>query len=295
MQLVNVFDVQGNWYKANLHCHTTSSDGEVSAQQRAEQYRKRHYDILAITDHRITSSVENLCSDDFLVITGLEAHPYCGPDFLYHLICLNVPEGFELPDEYDANVCVRNVRQAGGEVILGHPYWCGHNINEMLAVQGYIGIEVFNATCTKIGKGFSGVHWDELLDAGRFVGGIACDDTHRGRDIFMGWTMIKTERLTTTAVMDALRSGAFYASCGPVIDDFRVQDNIASVRCTPAAEVHFICDRDRGFSYYTDGGEPITEAEFNLHETSKYVRVEVVDEKGNHAWTNPILLDCSRR
>ncbi len=28
-----------------------------------------------------------------------------------------------------------------------------------------------------------------------------------------------------TGIMDAIRSGNYYASCGPVIDDFRVEDN----------------------------------------------------------------------
>ena len=47
---VNPFTVRGNWYKANLHTHTTVSDGALSPAERVEQYREAGYSVLAITD-----------------------------------------------------------------------------------------------------------------------------------------------------------------------------------------------------------------------------------------------------
>jgi predicted metal-dependent phosphoesterase TrpH len=47
----NPFELAGKWHKANLHTHTTVSDGRVSAAQRVEQYRDASYSVLAITDH----------------------------------------------------------------------------------------------------------------------------------------------------------------------------------------------------------------------------------------------------
>ena len=38
MKLVNPFDSEGQWYKADLHCHSTVSDGEVTLEERAKQY-----------------------------------------------------------------------------------------------------------------------------------------------------------------------------------------------------------------------------------------------------------------
>ncbi len=29
-QFINPFDLEGNWYRANFHTHTTVSDGEVT-------------------------------------------------------------------------------------------------------------------------------------------------------------------------------------------------------------------------------------------------------------------------
>lgn len=36
---VNPFELPGQWYKANLHTHTTKSDGDVDLPVRVEQYK----------------------------------------------------------------------------------------------------------------------------------------------------------------------------------------------------------------------------------------------------------------
>lgn len=291
MKIVNPFERAGRWYKANLHTHTTTSDGEASVEERVRQYHAKGYDILAITDHDRTNDVEEYSTEEFLVLGGMETHPPCPnhPED-YHLLCLNLPHGFEFPTEADANARIALVKKAGGEVILAHPYWSGLNINHLLPVRGHIGIEVYNATCTKNGKGFSSVHWDNLLNLGRIIPAIACDDAHRGRDIFMGWTMIKAERLTVEAVMEALRTGCYYASCGPTIEDLRLEGGKVVLRCSPVVEVHFITYLCYGRSLYADGGDPITRAEFVPKDNARFVRVEVVDRRGNRAWTNPLVL-----
>lgn len=291
MNLVNPFEQRGNWYKANLHCHTTESDGEASVKERIGQYRESGYQVLAITDHELVSDAAKYSDDDLLILSGMETHPPCphGGN-LYHLVCLNVPVGFKLPEHYDADTRIVMVKHAGGEVIFAHPYWCGHTIKHLLAIDGYIGIEVYNATCSKIGKAFSSVQWDDLLDAGRFVGVVASDDTHRGRDMFMGWTMIKAQALTTEAIMDALRTGCYYASCGPVIGKVVVKGTKIIVECSDAAEVHFMSKRAHGLSVYAGDGGTINEAECELGVLDRYVRVEVVDSKGLRAWSNPLIL-----
>ena len=289
--IVNPFEQQGHWYKANFHTHTTTSDGEASLEERVQQYSENGYQVLAITDHNKTNDVTGLSSDGFLVISGMETHPDCPGHYQrYHLLCLNVPHGLEFPEEADANERIRLVKEVGGEMFLSHPYWSGHSLAHLQAVQGYIGIEVFNSTCTRFGKGFSSVNWDGLLNAGRILPAIAVDDTHRGRDIFLGWTMVKAPELTVPAIMDALRKGCYYASCGPIIEDFRVTDGTVHVECSPATEVHFMCHSFKGTSLYVDDGEPITQADFTLKEGSKFVRVEVVDARGRRAWTNPLVV-----
>ena len=46
-----VFPEVGNFYKANLHCHTTFSDGVLTPEQVKELYLANGYSIVAYTDH----------------------------------------------------------------------------------------------------------------------------------------------------------------------------------------------------------------------------------------------------
>ena len=38
-------------YKANLHCHSTLSDGHLTPEQLKKLYKDNGYSILSITDH----------------------------------------------------------------------------------------------------------------------------------------------------------------------------------------------------------------------------------------------------
>jgi len=289
--LVNPFQQEGNWYKANLHTHSKTSDGTETVEERVRQYRNNGYSILALTDHDKTNDVTGVTTKEFLGISGMETHPASPlPGDVYHLVCLNVPYGFALPGELDANSRIQRVKDAGGEAIYAHPYWCGHNFNHMVLVNGYIGIEVYNATCSKIGKAYSSVQWDDLLSNGYHLPAVAVDDCHGGRDLFMGWTMIKARDLTVKSIMDALRTGSYYASCGPQINDFGIRDGKAFVECSPAAEIHLISQAYFGGSRYADNGPDVTSAEIGIDPNMRYVRAEVVDRQGRRAWTNPILL-----
>ena len=60
------------FYKANLHCHSTISDGESTPEELVEQYRNHGYSILSITDHEGCFDHTDLCREDFLLITGYE-------------------------------------------------------------------------------------------------------------------------------------------------------------------------------------------------------------------------------
>jgi hypothetical protein len=286
--LKNPFECPGSWYKANLHTHTTISDGNVCPAERAAQYREKGYHILALTDHNATNDVSGLSRDGFLVISGMETHPDCPGGDPYHFVCLNVPHGLDLSTEPDPNARIRMVKDAGGEAIIGHPYWCGHNVTHLMPVEGAIGLEIYNGTCTGIGKGFSSVHWDDLLDAGKILPAIAVDDVHHGGDIFMGWTWIRAESLTVEAVMDALRSGCYYASTGPTIEDARMVDGKVSVKCSPASEIQFIAQRSAG-RVIRAKDEPLTSAELPFSPMWDYVRIEVIDADGGRAWTNPFV------
>src|SRR5262249_29817247 len=69
------------WYRGNLHCHTTNSDGDSSPAYVAKFYKDAGFDFLCISDHNhLTQPAEGGISDPkFLLIpsseyTGLKAH-----------------------------------------------------------------------------------------------------------------------------------------------------------------------------------------------------------------------------
>ena len=62
----------GNWYKVNLHCHTTLSDGKMTPDEVKEHFKKNGYSAVCFTDHEVLIPQEELCDDDFIALHGYE-------------------------------------------------------------------------------------------------------------------------------------------------------------------------------------------------------------------------------
>ena len=60
------------FFKANLHAHTTISDGKLSPEEMVVAYKERGYSVLAITDHSVMVTHQELNTSDFLLLTGVE-------------------------------------------------------------------------------------------------------------------------------------------------------------------------------------------------------------------------------
>jgi len=287
MRFASPFEQTGLWLKANLHTHTTLSDGDRAAPERVEQYAKAGYRVLAITDHRAVAPVEPLARDGITLIRSLEAHPACPDGPVYHLVCLNVPPTFSYDESLPANELIAQVRASGGEVVVAHPYWCGHGLSHILALENVLAVEVYNTTCGRIGKADSTLFWDYLLAAGRFLPAVAVDDTHGPQDALKAWTMIRAESPSVAHVMAALRAGSFYASCGPELGDVRIQEGVLRVACSPVSEIRFVCRGACGGCQWQPGSGDLTDGEFRVPASPGYVRVQIVDHQGRSAWTNP--------
>jgi predicted metal-dependent phosphoesterase TrpH len=289
--LVNPFTTSGNWYKANLHTHTTLSDGDVNLPIRVKQYRDRGYQVLAVTDHEKTNQITGYSDPNFLLLNGMETHPRSNSQIPYHFVCLNIPEGLKFTADVNAAERIRQVKAGGGEIIFAHPYGAGHTINDMLAVDGYIAMEVYNGKFSYTGKGYNSVQWDQLLNAGRIIPAVANDDLHNSALIGQSWTMIKAKELSPKAIMEALRTGCCYASCGPAFEDFRVEAGTAAVKSSPVVEICFMGQNTFSHNVTADPNHLITTAKYKLPEKIRWVRAEIVDANGRHAWTNPIVIE----
>ena len=60
-----------NWYRANMHCHSTVSDGYYSPEAIKEAYKNMGYSIVAYTDHEIIRTHNELTDDEFELSTRL--------------------------------------------------------------------------------------------------------------------------------------------------------------------------------------------------------------------------------
>ena len=63
---------EGNFYKANLHCHSTVSDGKLSPETLKGAYMAHGYSIIAYTDHDVMIPHHELTDERFLALTGYE-------------------------------------------------------------------------------------------------------------------------------------------------------------------------------------------------------------------------------
>jgi len=299
--LLNPFARPGRWFRGVFHCHTTNSDGARSVESVIAWYSEHGYDFVSITDHNQLTPVPRLRGNPILLVPGTEVdvgRAQLGESF--HIVGIGLRKMIEIPRDVATRhglapqEVVHALGRAGAVVFVAHPYWSGLVADDLLRLDGIAGIEVFNAnTEVDIGKGYSGVHWDDCLSRGKLLLGAANDDAHwRMRDYGQAWTLLRAENLTPESIAEGLRSGAFYASTGAVFEDVSFNGAAVTVRVGPpgAAEIRFICDRRWGQRVVADGA-PLETATYALRGKEKYVRVEITSPSGGRAWTNPLFLE----
>jgi hypothetical protein len=286
--LQNPFICPGDWYRANLHAHTTKSDGNLSPEKCVEFYRGAGYQVLAITDHDHVTSVD--APAGMLLLSGVElAGGRSRQGTHYHVVGLNVRGRGQLrpPKGASGQGLVDMLRDEGGEAFIAHPYWSGLMAEDIAPMEGCFAVEVYNTGCDlEILRGFSQVHWDDLLTLGYQFGAVAVDDGHvHPRDHGLGWTMIRAEELSAEAVMEALVTGRYYSSTGPEIVDIIVADGEVRVKTSAVASIALVSAPGLGGRRFARPGGTITEAEFSVP-GARYWRIEAWDARGKVAWSN---------
>jgi len=298
------------WVKGNLHSHTTNSDGKPSPQERLDGYVNQGYDFLCLSDHYTITRIDTVTApEDFVLIQGAELHPH-NPfgGQVHHFVALNIHEDMDSAKMPPQHV-IDEVNRQGGCIWLAHPHWSSVNIlRDTLPLHGLAGIEVFNTTCRCMGRGESGVHWDDWMSLeDRLYPALAHDDSHAleatRRDTYQGWTMARVKERSAQAIVQALASGASYGSSGPQIRDIQLrridQDGDkqpmveATVGSSQAQRIAAICDSYGG--EYHEHGKTFEQATFTLRAGARWVRFEVVGADGAKAWSNPYDLRHLKR
>ena len=296
-----------NWYKGNLHTHTTKSDGDADPEIVVEWYKKHGYDFLVLSDHNHRTILEHEDVDGPMMVPGEEVSArISGGGVPIHLNGIGISRVVEPTDAggvvqtLQANIDA--ILDAGGIAQLNHPNgaWA-FDQEEIVQVQGASLLEVYNGWPGANSEGGPGKHsaeeiWDGVLSAGKVIFGVATDDAHHYSDFShvmanpgRGWVMVEAEELTQDAIIESLQTGRFYFSTGINLARIEMSENLVSLEIV----------QDRDYVYQTrfigrDGvmlseGDGL-EASYDIGGDEGYVRASVLSSYGTRAWTQPIFI-----
>lgn len=208
----------GNFYKANLHCHTNVSDGCLSPEQIKEAYKKKGYSIVAYTDHDVFIAHPELTDKNFLALNGFEmeineesgkswgqtrATHLCfialSPDNLIHpcwhrskylfanalhyrdqvRFDENKPDFERSYTPECINALISEGRKNGFFVTYNHPAWSLDDYEIYSRYHGMNAMEIYNYGCICLGFEDCVPHvYDDFLRKGEKLFCIGADDNH---------------------------------------------------------------------------------------------------------------------
>lgn len=302
-------------YKANLHCHTTLSDGKHTPEEIKEMYMAEGYSIVAYTDHRHYGWHRELDGDGFLALAALESDlTESGGDWprlrTYHFNLFDTRPSEDragqdlLPhcdyhDKAGINEYIGRMNELGFLVCYNHPYWSLQDVTDYCDLKGLFAMEIYNHSSRVEGMyGFNPQAYEEMLRSGQRLFAVAADDNHDAcprdsaeYDSFGGYVYIAAESLTYGHVIQALRDGNFYWSTGPKLLGIEIKNDVLHVKCSPVEKIYVVQEGRNYYRKLVNPGETITEAEFPLNGGEGWFRVEIRDERGMAAGSNAYYID----
>jgi hypothetical protein len=300
------------WYKGNIHTHSTESDGDSSPETVVRWYRRHQYDFLVLSDHN------HLTLLDYgnrrwrfrrpLMIPGEEVSVglrfpngrkgvHLGAIGISHMV--EPVDATEVVPTLQANI--NAILAAGGIACINHPnYTWAFDHREIRQVAGAALLEVFNGHPGVNVHGAPGKFsyeeiWDGVLTAGRPIFGVATDDAHNFKDFTpkvsnpgRGWVAVWAEELSLEGIVAALASGEFYASTGVTLARLDTSGGRISLSVEPHRDFIYT------ISIIGPGGRVLaqvvgTEADYAIRGDEGYVRATVTSSRGSKAWTQPVF------
>ncbi len=293
---------KGHFYKANLHMHTTCSDGNMTPAEVKSHYLAHGYSVVAFSDHDIMIDHSDLNDESFLALTAYEvetnnAIPGAVTSSVwptYHMnfyasrpderdyACPNPKYCFGnaknlIQDYYKGdyerrysvegqNEMIAEARKKGYLVSYNHPAWSLQHYPDYAGLEGLTSVEVYNSGCVIEGWNLdAGDHvLQDLLCLGKRVYPVATDDAHSLKDCCLGWTCIKAPALTYHDIYTAIEAGELYASWGPAVNALWIEDGIVHVTCEEVKEIHLVTERRFCQRKAAEEGKALTEAAFDL-------------------------------
>ena len=300
-----VFQIDGKFWRGNLHTHSNLSDGLLDPSEVCRRYQAEGYDFLALTDHFVglfdypiadTASYRN---DRFTTILGAELHSGAMQNGeLWHILAVGLPRKFDqsnsphflpIADQESGPEIAERARDVGAFVAIAHPQWSGMTLADARSIESAHAVEIYNHGCAVACDRPDGTAiLDLLLAEGRQLTAIATDDAHfKEPDHFGGWVMVKAKENTPDALLKALKNGHFYSSEGPELHHIELDKKELTVR---SSSVSTVIVQAKGSATVAVHGSSITQTKIKLGRVSpsEWLRVTVKDSAGKRAWSNPI-------
>jgi hypothetical protein len=277
----------GEWLRGNLHTHSKQSDGAAAPQDVIDDYARRGYGFLMLSDHDVYTSEEAYRqweSRGMILIPGNELAG--GP----HL--LHVDADRKVDSRPSRQEMINEINAAPrGFAIVNHPNWEGKfdhaTIGQMREWTGYLGLEIYNGIITVLdGSPYATNKWDILLSEGRRLWGFANDDSHRPQLVELGWNTAYVKERTVAGVVEALRNGRFYPSTGVTITKIAVEGTTIRLETENAHRIVALRDVGKRFAVADD---KVIEVEAPAG--AKYVRFECWGAGERFAWTQPFFVE----
>jgi len=212
---INLLPQKGNFYKANLHSHTTVSDGRKTPEEVKDIYKNMGYSIVAYTDHQIMVEHNELTDDTFLALSGVEIdvaevdkkiwktchmcfispeadvppqpcihrekYLYGGvkENFKYVKINEDEPNYERVYSAEGINDVVKRFKEKGFFAVYNHPSWSLETYNEYINYEGFDAMEIMNGDCISAGfEDYNPRVYQDMLMSGKKLFCIGADDNH---------------------------------------------------------------------------------------------------------------------
>lgn len=210
----------GTFYKANLHCHSTFSDGKRTPEEIKALYQKKGYSIVAYTDHDILIPHSELTDESFLALNGFEIEIYENGEYLKrefktcHICFIGLEEDNHTQpcwhrskylfgnaikyrdqvqfDEHEPDFervysgegvskAMKTGREKGFFVTYNHPTWSQENYLNYIGYEGMHAMEMMNGACQAMGyEDYNPRVYDDILRSEKKIYCIGADDNHNG-------------------------------------------------------------------------------------------------------------------
>lgn len=221
----------GQWYKGDLHAHSTHSDGDSPVADVIARAEDLGLNFFALTDHDTSMkgnpshfSDPDYYSEKMVLLYGVEWTTRVGHANIWSSAPFSYQELWQANQDNDADAALIAAHNQEALFSINHPAASLCCPWEYPVESGIDSIEIWNSMYSLPNfSGFAVYHfWDDLLKSGRRIPGVGGSDTHHVKDwqsLFFGHgnptTWVYAEEETADALLAGIKAGHVSISYAP--------------------------------------------------------------------------------